>query len=144
MLMSEALAATEHWSTTVPALVCSVAVATGLALPVALVSLVIALAVAVPVLAAPNAVALNDSVATTVPGAATVPVKRNASLPLAPISAVTASVAAFRAAVEWVTAILQFLQFFFVKVADQFDFLNFARCFASDLHCKPQLTRLSA
>jgi len=86
-----------------------VAVATGEALPVALVSAVIALAVAVPVLDAPNAVALSDSVATVVPGADTVPESRKASLPEAPINAVTASVAALRAAVECVTANLDLL-----------------------------------
>jgi hypothetical protein len=100
MLMSLALAATEQWITTVPAEVWSVAVATGEALPVALVSAEMALAVAVPVADAPNAVALSDKVATTVPGADTVPDSRNASLPEAPINAVTASVAALRAAVE--------------------------------------------
>lgn len=99
--MSEPDAATEHWMTTVPPDVCSVANATGEALPVALVSLVIALAVAVPLDDAPNAVALRDSVATAVPGLATVDGEmRNTSLPLVLISAVTASVAAFLAAVE--------------------------------------------
>ena len=85
--------------------------ATGEALPVALVSAVIALAVAVPLADAPNAVALNDSVATAVPGEPTVPDKRNTSLPDVLISAVTASVAALRAAVECVTAICIFLLF---------------------------------
>lgn len=91
--------------TTVPPDVSSVAVATEDALPVALVSLVIAFAVAVPVDAAPNAVADSDSVATAVPGDPTVPDSLNLSLPEAPINAVTASVAAFLAAVECVTAI---------------------------------------
>jgi hypothetical protein len=145
MLMSEPDAATAQWITTVPPEVCNVANATGLALPVAFVSLVMALAVAVPVLAAANAVALSGSVATAVPGAATVDgLMRKTRLPLAPISAVTASVAAFRAAVEWVTAILQFLQFFFVKVADQFDFLDRARCFAGNLQRHAQFTNLTA
>jgi hypothetical protein len=100
MLMSLALAATAQWMTTVPADVWSVAVATGEALPVALVSAEMALAVAVPVADAPNAVALSDRVATVVPGADTVPDSRKASFPEAPINAVTASVAALRAAVE--------------------------------------------
>ena len=66
-----------------------------------------ALAVAVPVEDAPKAVALNESVATAVPGAATVDGEmRNTSLPDVLINAVTASVAALRAAVECVTAIL--------------------------------------
>jgi len=104
MLMSDADAATAQWITTVPPDVWSVAVATGDALPVAAVSDVMVAAVAVPVADAPKAVADKLSVATTVPGAPTVPVKRNASLPLAPINAVTASVAALRAAVECVTA----------------------------------------
>jgi hypothetical protein len=100
MLMSDPLAATAHWITTVPPDVCSVANATGEALPAALVSVVMALAVAVPVLDAPNAVALKGSVATAVPGAATVEgLMRKINCPLAPISAVTASVAALRAAV---------------------------------------------
>ena len=90
MLISLALAATAQWITTVPAEVWSVAVATGEALPVALVSAEMALAVAVPLTAAGNAVALRDNVATTVPGDPTVPDSRNASLPEAPIYAVTA------------------------------------------------------
>ena len=97
--MSEPLAATAQWMTSVPPDVSSEAVATGEALPVALVSLVIEFAVAVPLLDAANAVALNDKVATAVPGEPTVPVSRNFSLPDAPISAVTASVAALRTAV---------------------------------------------
>lgn len=68
-----------------------------------------ALAVAVPAEDAAKAVELNVNVATAVPGEPMVPEVRNTSLPLAPISAVTASVAAFRAAVEWVTAILKLL-----------------------------------
>jgi hypothetical protein len=99
MLMSEPDAATAQWITTVPAEVCNVAVATGEALPVALVSEVIALAVAVPVTAAGKAVALSDKRATVVPGALTVPVSRKANLPEVLINAVTASVAALRAAV---------------------------------------------
>lgn len=80
--------------------------ATGDAFPVAFVSLVIALAVAVPLDAAPNAVALRGKVATAVPGDATVDGEmRNTKFPLTPIKLVTASVAALRAAVEWVTAI---------------------------------------
>ena len=63
-------------------------------------------AVAVPVADAPNAVADRGSVATAVPGAPTVPVKRNFRLPDAPMRAVTASVAALRAAVLWVTAMM--------------------------------------
>jgi hypothetical protein len=116
MFISEPLAATAHWITTVPPDVCSVANATGEALPAALASVVMALAVAVPVLAAPNAVALKGSVATTAPGAVTVDgLMRKTKLPLTPISAVTASVAALRAAVECVTAILKFLQLIFVQ-----------------------------
>ena len=92
-------AATAQWITTVPADVSSVAVATAVALPVALVSDVIALAVAVPVADAPKAVALNGHVATAVPGVPTVPVSLNFKFPLAPIKAVTPSVAAFLAAV---------------------------------------------
>jgi len=102
-------AATAQWITTVPPDVCSVAVDTAVALPVAFVSAVIAFAVAVPLDDAPNAVALSDRVATAVPGALTVPDVRNTNLPLVPIRAVTASVAALRAAVECVTAILFFL-----------------------------------
>jgi hypothetical protein len=105
MLMSEPDAATAQWITTVPAAVCKVAVATGLALPTALVSLVMALAVAAPLEDGANAVALKLKVAAIVPGADTVPVVRKHSLPLAPIKAQTASVAALRAANEWVTAI---------------------------------------
>ena len=107
--MSEPEASTAQWITTVPPLVSSVAVATGEALPVALVSLVIELAVAVPDEDAPKAVADSERVATTVPGEPTVPARRNFSLPLEPISAVTASVAALRAAVEWVTAMVNIL-----------------------------------
>ena len=81
--------------------------ATAEALPAALVSDVIAFAVAVPLDDAPNAVALRGNVAAAALGLATVlPVIRNTRLPDAPISVVTASVAAFRAAVECVTAIL--------------------------------------
>jgi hypothetical protein len=99
MLISDALAATAQWITTVPPEVSSVAVATGEALPVAFVSDVIAFAVAVPDDDAPNAVADSGNVATAVPGADTVPVSLNLRLPDAPMSAVTASVAAFCAAV---------------------------------------------
>jgi hypothetical protein len=106
MLISEADAATAQWMTTVPAEVSRVAVATAEALPVALVSEVIAFAVAVPEEDAAKAVALRGKVATAVPGAPTVPDSRSFKLPLAPISAVTASVAASLAAVECVTAIL--------------------------------------
>ena len=110
MLMSEPDAATEHWITTVPPEVCRVANATADALPAALVSLVMALAVAVPEEDAPKAVADNGKVATTVPGDATVDGEmRNTKLPLVLISAVTASVAAFRAEVLCVTAIFCFL-----------------------------------
>ena len=77
MLMSDADAATAQWMTSVPPDVSSEAVATGEALPVALVSLVIEFAVAVPLLDAANAVALNDKVETAVPGDPTVPVSRN-------------------------------------------------------------------
>jgi hypothetical protein len=141
MLMSDPDAATAQWITTVPPLVCSVANATGDALPVALVSEVMLLAVAVPLDDAPNAVALKGSVATAVPGEATDEgLMRNTKLPLVPISAVTASVAAFRAAVLWVTAIGQFLR---CDSADQFDFFDLAGVFASDLQRKTQFTRLS-
>jgi hypothetical protein len=145
MLMSLALAATEHCITTVPPEVCSVANATADALPVALVSLVIALAVAVPLAAAPNAVALNSSVATAVPGAATVDgLMRNTNRPLVLMSAVTASVAAFRAAVLWVTAILKLLQLFFIQEADQFDFLDFTCFLAGNLQRHAQFAHLTA
>ena len=106
MLISLADAATAQCITTVPPEVSNVAVATADALPVAFVSDVIAFAVAVPVAEAPNAVADKGNVATAVPGEPTVPVSRNFKLPDAPISAVTASVAAFLAAVLCVTAIL--------------------------------------
>jgi hypothetical protein len=86
--------------TTVPPEVCIVAVATGEALPVAFVSLVIAFAVAVPDDDAPNAVAESGRVATAVPGEPTVPESLKTKLPFDPIRAVTASVAALRAAVE--------------------------------------------
>jgi hypothetical protein len=102
-------AATSQWITTTPALVCSVAVATGDALPTVFVSVVIAFAVAIPLAAAPNAVADRGHVATTAPGEPTVPDVRKTRLPDAPISAVTALVAALRAAVECVTAIAKTL-----------------------------------
>lgn len=105
MFISDELAATAQCITTVPPDVSSVAVATADALPVALVSDVIAFAVAVPLLDAPKAVADSGNVATAVPGAPTVPLKRNLRFPEVPINAVTASVAALRAAVECVTAI---------------------------------------
>lgn len=107
ILISLALAATAQWITTVPPDVSSVAVATGLALPAALVSLVIAFAVAVPLADAAKAVALSAKLATEVPGAPTVPESLNRRRPDAAISAVTASVAALRAAVLCVTAICQ-------------------------------------
>jgi hypothetical protein len=93
----------------VPPEVSSVAVATGEALPVALVSLVIALAVAVPDELAPKAVDDKGNVATAVPGEPTVPDSLNLRLPDVLIKAVTASVAALRAAVLWVTAMIFFL-----------------------------------
>jgi hypothetical protein len=66
-----------------------------------LVSAKIALAVAVPDDDAPKAVALKVSVATAVPGLATeLGEIRKTKLPEVPIRAVTASVAAFLAAVE--------------------------------------------
>lgn len=105
MFTSLADAATAQWITTVPPDVSSVAVATGEAFPAALVSDVIAFAVAVPLDAAPKAVALKGNVATTVPGEPKVPDNLNFKLPLVPIRAVTASVAALRAAVECVTDI---------------------------------------
>ena len=105
MLMSEPEEPTAQWITTVPPEVCNVAVATADALPVALVSEVIALAVAVPEDEAPKAVAESGSVATAVPSAPIVPLVLNTRFPDAPIRAVTASVAAFRAAVECVVAI---------------------------------------
>jgi hypothetical protein len=74
MLMSDPLAATPQWITTVPPLL------------------------------APKAVAAKLSVATAAPGAPTEPANLNLSMPLAPSSAVTALVAALRAAVLWVTA----------------------------------------
>jgi hypothetical protein len=139
--MSLPLAATAQWITTVPPLVCKVANATGEALPVALVSEVMEFAVAVPLDDAPNAVALRGSVAAAVPGEATDDgLIRNTRLPLVPINAVTASVAAFRAAVEWVTAIGQFLRNNFT---DQFDFFDFAGVFSSDLHREAQFAGLS-
>jgi len=95
MLISDAEAATATWITNVAPDVCRDAFATAEALPVALVSDVIAFAVATPLDAAPNAVALSGSVATAVPGAPMVPDSLNTRLPDAPISAVTASVAAF-------------------------------------------------
>jgi hypothetical protein len=98
MLMSDPEAATAQWITTV-VFASMVAVATGEALPVALVSLLMAFAVAVPLLDAPNAVELMFSVATAAPGEPTVPDKRNRRRPVEPINAVTASVAALRAAV---------------------------------------------
>lgn len=98
MLMSEADAATAQWITTVPPDVSKVAVATGLALPVALVSEEMPLAVASPAVLAGKAVADSGSVATAVPGEPTVPVRRNFKLPDAPMRAVTASVAAESAA----------------------------------------------
>ncbi len=93
-------AATAQWITTVPPDVSRVAVATGEALPAAFVSDEMALAVAVPVEADPKAVAESPRLATDVPGEETVPVKRKRSRPDVLMSAVTASVAALRAAVE--------------------------------------------
>lgn len=126
--------------TTVPPEVSRVAVATGEALPVAFVSLVIAFAVAVPPDEAPNAVADRLRVATAVPGAPTVPVSRNFSFPDAPINAVTASVAALRAAVLCVVAI-----FFLggLDVPDQFNLFRLASGSARDLKNDPQLCRLA-
>jgi hypothetical protein len=110
MLMSDAEAATSQWITITAPVAWSVANATGEALPVAFVSLEIAAAVAVPLEATPNGVALNPSVATAVPGDATeLGEILNTRLPDAPSSVVTASVAAFFAAVECVTAILNLL-----------------------------------
>lgn len=103
--------------------VCNVAVDTAVAFPVALVSLVIAFAVAVPDDAAGNAVADSESVATAVPGADTVPAVLKTSFPDAPINAVTASVAAFLAAVECVTAM-----FYVSNFSNHFDGFSFA-CF---------------
>ena len=81
--------------------------ATGEAFPAAFVSDVMELAVAVPLAEAAKAVALNGSVATAAPGLATeLGEILNTRLPDVLISAVTASVAAFLAAVECVTAIL--------------------------------------
>lgn len=81
------------------------AVETGVALPVALVSEVMVLAVAIPPDAAPKAVDDRGNVATAVPGDPTEPANRNTKSPLVLISAVTALVAAFWAATEWVTVI---------------------------------------
>lgn len=100
ILMSDPDVPTAQCTTTVPPDVSNVALATGDALPVAEESDVIALAVAVPLEDAPKAVAENVSVATAVPGAPTVPLNLNLSFPDVPISAVTAFVAASRAAVE--------------------------------------------
>jgi hypothetical protein len=143
MLISLADAATAQWITTVPPEVSSVAVATGEALPVAFVSLVIALAVAVPPLDAANAVALKPRFATDVPGALTVPVKRKRRRPDAPMSAVTASVAALRAAVLCVTAIFQLLQFGLVNEADEFNRFNLAGFLALDFKRHAQFAHLS-
>jgi hypothetical protein len=122
----------------VPPEVCKVANATADALPAALVSLVIALAVAVPVDDAPKAVADKGKVATAVPGAAMVEGEiRNTKFPLVPINAVTASVAALRADVLCVTAILKLLQFVFVEVSDEFDGFGFTRFFSGNLKGKP-------
>lgn len=144
MFMSDADAATAHWSTTVPPEVCNVAVATGDALPVALVSDVIVFAVAVPVEEAPKAVDDNGSVATAVPGEVTVPVSRNTKLPLVLIRAVTASVAALRAAVECVTAIIVFLLgFFLYRSADESKSLCFTCLFARYMNGRGQNARLS-
>ena len=110
MLMSDAEAATAQWITITAPVAWSVANATGEALPVAFVSLEIAAAVAVPPEDAPNGVAFKPSVATAVPGDATeLGDILNTRLPAAPSSVVTASVAAFFAAVECVTAILNLL-----------------------------------
>lgn len=98
MLISDPLAATAQWITSVPPEVWRDALATGEALPVALVSEVMALAVAVPVDEAPKAVADSGRVATAVPGEPMVPESRKTRLPLVLIRAVTASVAALRAA----------------------------------------------
>lgn len=104
MLISDPDAATAQWLTTTAAEVSSVAFATAVAFPVALVSDVMALAVATPDALAPKEVADRVSVATAVPGAATVPDRRNFSLGLAPRAVVCASATVLRNAVECVTA----------------------------------------
>jgi hypothetical protein len=116
-----------------------VAVATAEAFPVALVSEVIALAVAVPDEDAPNAVADRGRVATAVPGAPTVPVSRNLRFPLAPIRAVTASVAALRAAVECVTAIFVSLHY----CTDKFVFFYLTSVFTSYFNSKSKFSNLT-
>ena len=78
--MSDPEAATAKWTHTVSALVCSVAAATGLALPVALVSLVMLLNVNTPLDTVPQG-SDSVSVATAVPGLDTVPDRRKTSLP---------------------------------------------------------------
>jgi hypothetical protein len=118
-----------------PPEVWSVAKATGDALPVALVSEVMALAVAVPPDDAPNAVADKGSVATAVPGEPTVDGEmRKTRFPLVLISAVTASVAAFRAAVECVTAIFKLLQLCVCKNANGLVFFHDSCISAFDLN----------
>lgn len=127
-----------------PPLVSSVAVATAEALPVALVSLVMALAVAVPLDDAPKAVADSGQVAAAVPGDPMVPLVRNLRLPLDPMRAVTASVAALRAATLWVTAMLIPL-----KIAKPSECANTAgpltnqqsRCFMATAHLTAQRLR---
>jgi hypothetical protein len=143
-------AATSVCITTVPPLVSSVAVAIGEALPVAAVSLVIAFAVAVPELDAANAVADSGNVAAAVPGLPTVPVSRYFRFPLAPIRAVTASVAALRAAVLCVVAILgplllnaRRLRSFDRGPAYKLVCLDFARRLARDLHGHMQFCGLA-
>jgi hypothetical protein len=63
-------------------------------------------------------------------------------LPLAPIRAVTASVAASRAAVECVTAIVLLLNFL-CHLAHEFNRFRLASGFTGNLYCHPQFAGLA-
>jgi hypothetical protein len=144
ILMSEPEAATAQWITTVPPDVCRVAAATAVAFPVAFVSEVMAFAEAVPPEEAAKPVADKLRVATAVPGAPTEPARRKTNFPLAPISARTASVAALRAAVEWVVAIFYSIWLYVSRadhVTDQLDCLFLAGTGAGNLQDYPHLSR---
>jgi hypothetical protein len=141
--MSEPEAATWQWITTVPPDVWIVAVATGEALPAAFVSLVIAFAVAVPPLDAAKPVDDITRVAAAAPGEPTVPEVRNTRRGEVPSKPVTALVAASRAAVVCVTAILFFLVQFGLRCSHHFHGFGFARGSALDLQREANLAGLA-
>jgi hypothetical protein len=137
--MSDPEAATAPKITIVPPEVSSENVDTAVAFPVAFVSLVIALAVAIPVeAAAPKAVEERGQVEAAAAGEPNVPPTLNLRLPLVLIKAVTALVAACRAAAECVRLIL------FLLLVDNFPYQIVGLFLASrrpfDRDCHPYLT----